>query len=189
MQILRAADRIATPWKNGGGVTREIAAWPPGANLETFDWRISMATVERGGPFSLFAGVDRILTVLEGELILSIDGAAPVTLDPGAPPLPFPGDVPVFAQTPRQPVTDLNVMARRGRVRASVNRVRPQTKARIGGSAWTVIFNPSDDVDIRIDGVRRSLGQGDAALVAGAAAMTVEGPVAASVLAIGLTLA
>ncbi|WP_455776203.1 HutD family protein, partial [Burkholderia stabilis] len=27
--MIRAADLVASPWKNGGGVTREIGAWPP----------------------------------------------------------------------------------------------------------------------------------------------------------------
>ncbi len=38
--ILLAADRTATTRKNLGGVTREIAAWPPGADLDDFDWRV-----------------------------------------------------------------------------------------------------------------------------------------------------
>ncbi|MGO2464335.1 MAG: HutD family protein, partial [Serratia proteamaculans] len=31
-----------TPWRNGGGETREIASWPLGA--QDFDWRASIAT-------------------------------------------------------------------------------------------------------------------------------------------------
>ena len=43
MRLLSAKDRIARPWKNGGGVTRDVAIAPPDANLDTFDWRISFA--------------------------------------------------------------------------------------------------------------------------------------------------
>ena len=39
------ADIVPTPWKNGGGATREIACWPPGTGLDSFDWRISVATI------------------------------------------------------------------------------------------------------------------------------------------------
>ncbi len=118
VRLLRAEGRPAAPWKNGAGVTREIAAFPFGADLEAFDWRVSMATVSAGGPFSMFPGVDRILSVLEGELVLDLEGGATARLDPGSDPFAFPGDVPVSAQTPRRPVTDLNVMTRRGRAAA-----------------------------------------------------------------------
>ena len=102
-QIHRAADRIAMTWKNGGGVTREVAAYPPGAGLDDFDWRVSMATVEAGGPFSVFPGVDRVLAVLEGRLALAIDGARADRAWPGLPPLAFPGDVSGRGRSDRRP--------------------------------------------------------------------------------------
>ncbi|MCG3056381.1 HutD family protein, partial [Escherichia coli] len=62
-----AVDAIApTPWKNGGGATREIAVWPPGAAMESFAWRISVADIADDGPFSAFPGVDRQIALLEG---------------------------------------------------------------------------------------------------------------------------
>ena len=127
MHILRAADRSATPWKNGGGVTREVAAWPPGAGFDDFHWRVSMAEVRADGPFSMFPGVDRILAVLQGRLALDIEGRATVELDPGAPPAAFPGDAPTAGRVLSGPVTDLNVMTRRGRVQATLSgiSVRP----------------------------------------------------------------
>ena len=53
-ELLSAARRAAVPWKNGGGVTREVAAHPAGASLEDFDWRVSTAEVRAAGPFSGF---------------------------------------------------------------------------------------------------------------------------------------
>ena len=67
MRILRAESYRRMPWKNGGGETTEIAVSPEGAGLDDFDWRVSMARVESSGPFSLFAGIDRTLAILEGE--------------------------------------------------------------------------------------------------------------------------
>lgn len=54
MKIIRASEYKTMPWKNGGGVTVEIAIHPPGASVNAFDWRISMATVAQDGPFSSF---------------------------------------------------------------------------------------------------------------------------------------
>ena len=70
MRILRAENYRRMKWKNGGGETAEIALFPDGAGLGIFDWRISMARVESGGPFSTFPGVDRTLSILEGEGIV-----------------------------------------------------------------------------------------------------------------------
>lgn len=116
MRLLRAATHKRMPWKNGGGETVEIAVFPEDAGLGDFDWRISMATVASNGPFSLFEGVDRTLTILSGAgMALAIDGAPAVHLDPSSEPLTFPADVPVAARLVDGPITDLNVMTRRGR--------------------------------------------------------------------------
>lgn len=113
MRIPRAADRAATPWKNGGGVTREVAAWPPSSGLDGFDWRVSLADVAADGPFSTFPGVDRLLTVIDGDgLALEIEGRT-VRLEPGAP-FAFPGEAAVVARLTAGPIRDLNVMVRRG---------------------------------------------------------------------------
>lgn len=58
-RILRAAERPALPWKNGGGVTREVVAHPPGSDLGHFDWRVSIAEIHNAGPFSRFPGIER----------------------------------------------------------------------------------------------------------------------------------
>ena len=93
-------DRIAVPWKNGGGVTREIAVWPPGAGIDDFDWRISMAEVRGDGPFFLDLPryVDRVLGCAGGGLRLDVEGEAPVTLERGTRPAAFPGDAPTTAR-------------------------------------------------------------------------------------------
>ena len=135
MRVLRAADRTPTPWKNGGGVTREVAIWPPTAVLDAFDWRISIADVSRGGPFSAFPGVDRVLTVIEGSgLELAVEGLAAVTLD-AAVPFAFPGDVACAATLHQGPVRDLNLMVRRGAYGTRVRRV--DGPAIIDGAAET----------------------------------------------------
>lgn len=122
MRVLRAADRIAVPWKNGGGVTREVAAWPPGAGFDDFLWRVSMAAVTADGPFSVFEGVDRILLVLEGRLRLQIESRPPVELGPGDL-ASFPGDAPTHGVVLSGPVFDLNLMTRRGQVEARLERL------------------------------------------------------------------
>ncbi|WP_027057424.1 HutD/Ves family protein [Mesorhizobium loti] len=124
MRILRAADYRVMPWKNGGGTTTEIAVSPDSAGLDEFDWRVSMAHVGSSGPFSSFAGIERTLSVLEGEgIVLDIAGQPPARLTPVSAPFAFPADLPTSAALIAGPITDLNVMTRRGRMLHSVERL------------------------------------------------------------------
>ncbi|MBZ9871755.1 HutD family protein [Mesorhizobium sp. BR1-1-9] len=133
MRVLRAAGYKSMPWKNGGGVTTEIAVSPADAGLDAFDWRVSMARVESGGPFSSFAGIDRTLSVLEGEgIVLDVAAQPPARLTAASAPFSFPADRPTGAELIAGPITDLNVMTRRGRMRHSVERLVISAPAEIG---------------------------------------------------------
>ncbi len=73
IQHLSSADYKQMLWKNGAGYTVELAR-SEGNSLEEFDWRISMADVKTAGVFSKFEGMQRILTVLQGQgIMLNID--------------------------------------------------------------------------------------------------------------------
>lgn len=123
MHILHARDFAVQPWKNGGGMTTEIAAHPAGAGFDTFEWRISMARVAVAGPFSMFPGIDRSLALIEGAgITLDVEGRGSIELAPGSHPAVFPGDVPVSATLKDGPIVDLNVMTRRGRWRHLLSR-------------------------------------------------------------------
>lgn len=110
------------PWKNGGGTTREVASWPPGAGIDAFDWRVSIATIASDGPFSSFAGVDRIITLLEGDGVRlqskadGIDHALNMPLAPFA----FSGDSKIDCTLLGGASTDFNVMSRRSRLVAEM---------------------------------------------------------------------
>lgn len=117
MNLLRRDAYRIVPWRNGAGSTAEILAHPDGDG--DFGWRISMAPVTTDGAFSLFPDIDRVLTVIEGRgLVLRLADAAPHAL--GDAPFAFPGDIPCHAELRAGPITDLNVMTRRGRWRAEV---------------------------------------------------------------------
>jgi uncharacterized protein len=75
MQVIRGHDLKSRPWKNGQGVTTEIAIHPQGAQLDDLDfsWRISRAEIRSDGPFSKFPGYNRWLVVL-GPDSLTLNG-------------------------------------------------------------------------------------------------------------------
>ncbi|MEK7344870.1 MAG: HutD family protein [Pseudomonadota bacterium] len=112
----------ATPWKNGGGVTREIVCQPPGAGMADFDWRVSIADISSDGPFSIFPGVDRVITLLEGAGVHlhSSDGALDHVLNTALQPFAFAGETPVLGHLLDGTSQDFNVMTRRAACRAEM---------------------------------------------------------------------
>jgi len=141
MRILRAASYRRMPWKNGGGETIEMAVSPAGASFDTFDWRLSMAHVGAPGPFSLFPGIDRTLSVISGAgLTLQLPERKPTTLDRCAAPFAFPGDVAVDSTLVDGPIDDLNVMTRRNRCHHRVARHGLTTATRLALSGETAVL-------------------------------------------------
>lgn len=115
--------RIAPqPWKNGAGLTREIAVGPEGAGASGFDWRFSLAEVERDAPFSAFPGIDRCIVLLRGAgmRLRSDGGELDHRLDQALTPFHFSGDTPLSARLVDGPSSDFNVMTRRGTWAADV---------------------------------------------------------------------
>ena len=123
-RVLKYSDFRRMPWKNGGGETIEIAISPDGATLDDFNWRISMARVEVDGQFSIFHGIDRTLAILQGggmSLAISPHPAVETTI--AADPLAFDAGAVTQARLLGDPVTDLNLMTRRGRFTHRMTRI------------------------------------------------------------------
>ena len=167
MRHLRPGDYRVMPWKNGGGVTTEIVVHPEGSALDAFDWRVSMAQVASDGPFSAFPGIDRTLAVLEGAGIsLTIGGEEPVLLGKESAPLTFPADQPTHGALATGPILDLNVMVRRGSVRASVERhVVSGTLDLSPEPGWTLVLVNQGSALLRHDGSVENLDARDCLLV------------------------
>lgn len=115
IQRFRRADLVARPWKNGGGFTREIVCQPADSDMAHFDWRVSIAHIGSSGPFSIFPGIDRVITLLEGPgvRLRSDDGAIDHPLDQPLEPFSFPGEAIVQADLLGAECHDFNVMTRR----------------------------------------------------------------------------
>ena len=170
IQLLPAKDRKASPWKNGGGRTFEIAAHPPGADFETFDWRISLAEIEKDGPFSRFDGVDRILSLIEGRMTLEIgDPAQSHPLETASSPVIFAGESPVFARLQTPLTLDINLMTRRGRCRATLERLRLDQRLAIDAGAGLGFVFALTPLVLESEGLETPLSRMDGAFFSGVA--------------------
>lgn len=124
--LIESADVVRLPWRNGRGVTRQIALWPPDASFQQldFDWRVSAAGVVEDGPFSAFDGFDRALLVTSGEgLSVQHGDGRRARLRP-LEPYSFRGDGDTWASLVGGPIDDLGVLVRRGVWRAELEVLR-----------------------------------------------------------------
>jgi environmental stress-induced protein Ves len=109
-----SADQVAPQrWKNNGGWTRELLAWPHPAQ---WTLRISVADIEADGPFSAFEGVQRWFAVLSGHGVRLYD----YELHPGSEILSFDGALAPDCELVEGPTRDFNLMHRRGQGRMQV---------------------------------------------------------------------
>ena len=75
---IHSKDLIMMPWKNGGGMTAEIARGGKRTKNSDWGWRVSIALVETNGPFSIFRQIERTMSIIEGNGIdlVSPDGVS-----------------------------------------------------------------------------------------------------------------
>ncbi|MGV3575310.1 MAG: HutD family protein [Devosia sp.] len=142
MRLLRYKDLPITPWKNGGGVTREIVSARDDGGGADFLWRVSIATISASGPFSRFDNVDRTIAVLSGNGIRLNHPAGTIALTTSAPPYVFAGETPISADIIEGETTDLNAMSLRHRFRHEMQRhlVSQETTIRTTAHQTVIVF-------------------------------------------------
>ena len=109
-----------TPWKNGGGVTIDIADdYAPGVAPGSWSgmlWRFGRTQIVTPAPFSDLSGFDRILTVIGGRgLWLDIEGGAALDVREPCRPVRFRGEDRIVSRLEAGPVAVLNLLADRTR--------------------------------------------------------------------------
>ena len=123
-------------WRNAAGETREICTFPPAKR--DFYWRASIASIAANGEFSLFPGMERIVTLLEGgEMLLESADRFNHTLKP-LQPFAFAADQVVKAKlTAGQMSMDFNIMTRLDVCKAKV-RIAERTFTTFGSRGGVV---------------------------------------------------
>lgn len=64
MKLIRSSEIQKTPWKNGQGLTRQIAIFP---QQDDFLWRLSVAEIKGPNHFSNYKGYKRLLVPWKGN--------------------------------------------------------------------------------------------------------------------------
>lgn len=153
-------------WRNGLGWTREITRWPQGA--DAWEWRMSIAEIDRDAAFSAFPGVDRELVLVHGNgvRLRFADGEVAEVLPPHGK-VRFAGEREAFGELVDGPTHDFNLMWRRDRWDAALWH-RPLVGSMVlfaaAGETWAVHLLSGHAVGVH-DGERVRLEAGDTALL------------------------
>ncbi|MGZ3653050.1 MAG: HutD/Ves family protein [Bdellovibrionota bacterium] len=131
VELIEGDSLKATPWKNGGGSTKQIAIFPPPASLELGDflWRLSTAEVSKPGPFSIFPDFDRLVTLVRGEELVLGFHRIHKALKPGMV-LHFEGEEEVTSELPKGPVMDLGLIYDRDQAMAKMSLIDIEKRPR-----------------------------------------------------------
>lgn len=126
VRVVRHVDLVAVPWRNGLGLTREVAREQDPRDSASFRWRVSIADVQGDAPFSSFPGVDRVAVLLDDATVgLTVDDVltrmTPFTA------VAFAGEAATTMHVAGDRVRLLNVMTTRTSTRADVQVVRGRT--------------------------------------------------------------
>lgn len=146
-QQIQLHDAMPSPWRNGGGLTRELLAWP---DARDWRWRLSVAEVTQSGPFSRFEGVQRWFAVLHGAGVrLSVGGQSHV-LTPASAPLCFDGALPADCALLDGATQDFNLMLRADAA-ARMRRVAGEMSSLLSAAQTIAIYAIEGEVELWAD--------------------------------------
>lgn len=141
------------PWRNGGGITRELIAWPDSQN---WIWRISVAEVASDGAFSHFEGAQRWLSILAGtgvQLSIGSKEVERLELSERSEPLAFEGSTPVYCNLLQGAVQDLNLMLRYGHT-GHMQRVCGRMRSVLKGAKIVAVYSVNTPAVLQLNGAQ-----------------------------------
>jgi uncharacterized protein len=153
MQIIRQSEFTVTPWKNGGGVTREALRVPPSG--DPFLWRVSVAQIDGSGPFSDFAAYNRTMVLLRGGGVeLKCANGETYRLRNIGDLIEFDGAMAMQCVLEAGPCVDLNLIAAKSlrAVHARVHRLQEPLAVAADGAGSTLIVPIDATVAVRSAG-------------------------------------
>ena len=113
MRVITTSEFAKGLWKNGRGISWDIATEPSRLGNE-FGWRLAIAEIAAGGPFSLYGPVDRVFTLIEGKGVSLDFTDRRLDVSDVHAPVSFACDVPAACRLNDGPCRALNLFTARG---------------------------------------------------------------------------
>jgi len=102
-----------TPWKNGGGTTVDIAD-------QDGVWRFGRTPITAPGPFSDYAGFDRLQVLVAGRGLVLQTPDGEIDVRTPFKPVRFAGETPIVSRLESGPVEVVNLIGARAKVRIAL---------------------------------------------------------------------
>ena len=147
-QMIPLEEVAPSPWRNGGGVTRELIAWP---TPQDWDWRISVAEIDKSGPFSRFEGVERWFAVLGGAGVRLTLGSHTHEMTAQGEPLRFDGAQDCACELIDGPTEDFNLMLKHGHTRARLVRVTDALNVEVAPGTRVAVYAWDEPVSVQVN--------------------------------------
>lgn len=127
-----------SPWKNGGGVTIDVAeerrAGSAPGSWEGLIWRLGRTTISTPAPFSDLPGIDRVQMVIAGRGLALDTPEGEVDLREPFRAARYRGEAPIVSRLEDGPVEVVNLMGDRALVELDLAALGPGMKTRLGRS-------------------------------------------------------
>ncbi len=140
------------PWKNGGGVTHDIAdASRPGADpagWEGMVWRLGRTAIVQPGPFSDLTGYERLQAVIVGSGLVLEGASGEIDLRRPFTPVRYDGGLPLVSRLENGPVEVVNLIVDRALCRADLAAPEPGETLALA-PAIHILYAPGEAVTAR----------------------------------------
>ena len=142
------------PWKNGGGITVDIAdATAPGADpagWEGMVWRLGRTAIVQPGPFSDLTGYERLQAVIVGSGLVLAGPEGEIDLRQAFHPVRYDGGLPLVSRLENGPVEVVNLIV--DRALCSADLVAPIAgEPMVLSGGIHILYSPDEAVTARCD--------------------------------------
>ncbi len=165
-QLIKPNQYRTMLWKNGQGSTTELLIEPANAifSESDFDWRLSIAVIERDSEFSPLPNYDRAFTVIEGEGVdlIFADGETIVMNERGKI-ANFSGERLLRARLHNGLTRDFNLITRRDRFSGELL-LRPLVGSMLGfleSNSTLLVYQHLGECEVQADSTINKIVQGE----------------------------
>ena len=145
---LAPARYVRTPWKNGGGVTVDIA-FDEGSRGEV--WRFSRTPITTAGPFSDYTGFDRHQVLISGSGLVLQTPDGEIDVRRPFRPVRFDGATPIVSRLEAGSVEVVNLMGLARRVKLALS-VLDAGETHTLGPGLHIAYCPHGEAILRLQG-------------------------------------
>ncbi len=139
-----------TPWKNGGGTTVDIA-------FSGESWRFGRTPIVEPGPFSDYAGYDRVQALVAGSGLVLETPQGEIDVRQPFRPVRFAGETPIVSRLEAGPVEVVNLIGARAEV--SIDMVVLDEGHTLNLQPGIhIAYNPRGEAAVAVQGSERPLG-------------------------------